>query len=630
MRPRRRPAHGGHPPRRAAAPRALRRPARPCCEPGDLLVVNTSATRRPPRSARAGADGGRGRRPLRRTPCRASPARSGGSSSCGRRGGAAPLRGRAGERLDLDGGAVLELAVPVRRRPAPVARAPRRGGGAAALAAHLARHGRPDPLRPRGGRAGRSRTTRRPSRCSPGSAEMPSAARPFTPELVTRLVAGGVLVAPVTLHAGVSSPERHERPAPSATRCPAHDRAAGQRRARLGRPRRRRRHDRGPRAGDRRRRRDGHVRAGDGWTDLVVTPERGLRAVDGLLTGWHEPEASHLQPARGRRRARAAGPLLPRGARRAATSGTSSATATSCCRERGPAPRTPTVRPMGFLDALLGKRKLKAAAPDRLFALSTAYVDLQAEQGITTKGSAAIVFQPLATSDFESIVTDMQEVVGGVGGETGTTLETHDDEYGYRWMVLRDPDLEDLVVGVNAVSDALAVGGYQDRVLCAVFAFADARAQPLYFIYNYKRGSWYPFVPPAASSSARPSASCRSRRRWAPACRSSPSSSAGSPSGASRSRPPARPPARPAGHAGRPGRPRGGRRPRPPRRSRAPRRGSPPRPSRRRPTRPAAAPTARRRGRAARAARHPGSRRRSRAAPRGRARRRRRSARATG
>src|SRR3954470_20956655 len=152
---------------------------------------------------------------------------------------------------------------------------------------------------------------------------------------------------------------------------------------------------------------------------------------------------------------------------------------------------------MGILDALLGKRKLKAAAPDRLFALSTAYVDLQAEQGITTKGSAAIVFQPLATGDFQSIVTDMQEVVGGIGGETGTTLETRDDDYGYRWMILHDPDLEDLAVGVNAVSDALAVGGYQDRVLCAVFASQDGPGLPIHFIYNYKRGFWSPFVPAA-------------------------------------------------------------------------------------------------------------------------------------
>jgi hypothetical protein len=62
-------------------------------------------------------------------------------------------------------------------------------------------------------------------------------------------------------------------------------------------------------------------------------------------------------------------------------------------------------------------------------------------------------------------------------------------------VILRDPDLEDLAVGVNAVSDALAIGGYKDRVLCAVFAFKDATGKPLYFIYNYKRGSWYPFVP---------------------------------------------------------------------------------------------------------------------------------------
>jgi hypothetical protein len=79
----------------------------------------------------------------------------------------------------------------------------------------------------------------------------------------------------------------------------------------------------------------------------------------------------------------------------------------------------------------------------------------------------------------------------------GSSVETKDDEFGYRWMIVRDPDIEDLAVGVNAVSDALAVGGYKDRVLAAVFAFEDADHKPLYLIYNYKRGSWYPFVPAA-------------------------------------------------------------------------------------------------------------------------------------
>src|SRR3954468_22209808 len=157
---------------------------------------------------------------------------------------------------------------------------------------------------------------------------------------------------------------------------------------------------------------------------------------------------------------------------------------------------------MGFLDALLGKRKVSGPAPDRLFAITTAAIALEAESGIRTRGAAAIVFQPLATGDFQAIVAEMEEVVRGTGEETGTTLETHDDPYGYRWMVLRDDDVEDLAVGVNAVSDALALGGYADRVLCAVFAFQDATGRPLYFIYNYKRGTWYPFVPD--SDPARP------------------------------------------------------------------------------------------------------------------------------
>ena len=154
---------------------------------------------------------------------------------------------------------------------------------------------------------------------------------------------------------------------------------------------------------------------------------------------------------------------------------------------------------MGFLDALLGRRKVKGPAPDRLFAITTAYVDLESQQGIKTRGKAAIVFQPLATSDFQSIVTDMEEVLKGTGDEIGSSVETSDDEFGYRWMIVQDPDLEDLAVGINAVTDALAVGGYNERVLCAVFAFEDQAKQPIYFIYNYKRGAWYPFVPARGS-----------------------------------------------------------------------------------------------------------------------------------
>jgi hypothetical protein len=150
---------------------------------------------------------------------------------------------------------------------------------------------------------------------------------------------------------------------------------------------------------------------------------------------------------------------------------------------------------MGLLDVILGKRKLAGPAPDRLFAISTAYVKFETELGITSQGSAAIVFQALSNSDFQSIVTDMEEVVRGTASDSGVTVDTSDDDYGFRWLVLRGKDFDDLVVGINGVSTSLEAGGYGERLLCAVFAFEDRQKHPLYWIYNYKRGSFYPFVP---------------------------------------------------------------------------------------------------------------------------------------
>ena len=70
---------------------------------------------------------------------------------------------------------------------------------------------------------------------------------------------------------------------------------------------------------------------------------------------------------------------------------------------------------MGFLDILTGRRKLKQPAPDRLFAISTAYVTFETALDLKTRGVAGIVFQPLATADFDAIVADMEEVVRGTG-----------------------------------------------------------------------------------------------------------------------------------------------------------------------------------------------------------------------
>jgi hypothetical protein len=149
---------------------------------------------------------------------------------------------------------------------------------------------------------------------------------------------------------------------------------------------------------------------------------------------------------------------------------------------------------MGFLDALLGGgRKLKAPARDRLFAITTAEVTLET-LGLKPRPVAGIVFQTLATADFKQIVADAEELLRSAAADSGTQVQTADDRYGFRWVVLRNEEFEDLPVAVNLVASELEGGGYGDRLLCAVFEFEED-GRSVYFIYNFKRGSFYPFVP---------------------------------------------------------------------------------------------------------------------------------------
>jgi S-adenosylmethionine:tRNA ribosyltransferase-isomerase len=127
----------------------------------------------------------------------------------------------------------------------------------------------------------------------PGSAEMPSAGRPFTPEILTRLIARGVGVTPVLLHTGVASLDASEAPypeyfrvTPSTARRLNETRRGGGRVIAIGTT--------VVRALETVVDERGEVSPGRGWTEAVVTPEHPVRSVDGLLTGWHEPEASHL------------------------------------------------------------------------------------------------------------------------------------------------------------------------------------------------------------------------------------------------------------------------------------------------------------------------------------------------
>ncbi len=153
---------------------------------------------------------------------------------------------------------------------------------------------------------------------------------------------------------------------------------------------------------------------------------------------------------------------------------------------------------MGLFDVLTGRRKLAPPAPDRLFAITTAYVTMQTQLDLSSSGGAAVVFQSLATADFRSIVREMTELVTASAADSATTVRSSQDDYGFSWMVLEGDDFDALVVGINAVATAIEGGGYGERLLCAVFAFSDESvrgARGVYLIYNFKRGAFSPFVP---------------------------------------------------------------------------------------------------------------------------------------
>jgi S-adenosylmethionine:tRNA ribosyltransferase-isomerase len=258
--------------------------------PGDLLVVNTSATL-PAALDAVRADG------------RRVPLHVGGELDDGRwvvelrlRDQSGPARdGHPGERLAVGSGVVLVLDEPYPDVGEPQPRlwtaSPERP---VSRLEHLWHHGRAvsysylEGAWPLSDRQTVFATV-------PGSAEMPSAGRPLTERLVVELVSRGVVLAPVTLHCGLSSPEVHEPPVPERFTVPAttarlvnQTRAAGGRVVAVGTT--------VVRALESALADTEPVRAvaAAGWTDLVLGPERPARVVDGLLTGLHDPQASHL------------------------------------------------------------------------------------------------------------------------------------------------------------------------------------------------------------------------------------------------------------------------------------------------------------------------------------------------
>ena len=149
---------------------------------------------------------------------------------------------------------------------------------------------------------------------------------------------------------------------------------------------------------------------------------------------------------------------------------------------------------MGLRDVLFGRKKLSEPKDDRLFALTTAAVTLQVELGLKSAGAGAIAFKPQSSGEFRSAFDEVDQLVEAVAQQSGSQVERKSDEYGFDWIVVHDTELEDLVTTVHTVSSELTAKGFGSQLLAAAFKF-DGGEHPVYWIYGFKRGTFWPFVP---------------------------------------------------------------------------------------------------------------------------------------
>jgi hypothetical protein len=155
---------------------------------------------------------------------------------------------------------------------------------------------------------------------------------------------------------------------------------------------------------------------------------------------------------------------------------------------------------MGLRDILSGRKKLAEPKDDRLFALTTATVTLDTELGLKPAGVGAVTFKPLSSGDFDRADSDMEELIRTAAKSAGSEIDRKTDEFGFEWLIVKDSDFEDLVTTAYTIASELTAQGFGGQLLAAAFRFEhtgsfDAAGNPVYWIYGFKQGTFWPFIP---------------------------------------------------------------------------------------------------------------------------------------
>jgi hypothetical protein len=148
---------------------------------------------------------------------------------------------------------------------------------------------------------------------------------------------------------------------------------------------------------------------------------------------------------------------------------------------------------VGLFDTLLGRTKPVKANLDALFALPTAALTLQSAGGLVSSGHAGVCWKPPSGQGAEDLQAQVSQLVGDGYSQT-------QDSFGYGWLLLQEPELDDLVTNAHMANSTLSDAGWGAQLLCSVFGFvpgpgAPADARPFFLVYLFKRGTFYPFAP---------------------------------------------------------------------------------------------------------------------------------------
>jgi len=150
---------------------------------------------------------------------------------------------------------------------------------------------------------------------------------------------------------------------------------------------------------------------------------------------------------------------------------------------------------MSFMDALFGRQKPVKPSEEKIFAITTAVLTMQTSLNLSTTPRAGICFKPVISGHFEQIKADLDGLLGIAAKDGQAHATTFEDEFHFKWIIIQSDDFELLTSTIHMVSQSLIEQGYGEMLLCSVFRFEDAQERPIYWIYNYKRGTFYPFVP---------------------------------------------------------------------------------------------------------------------------------------